>query len=275
MNNSQDIFHKKTQELLVNFHNLTGMKICLFDASGNELYYYPQKLSGFCSLIREDEHMDNACKNCERKAFSECKKTQSHYTYTCPAGLLESVTPIIYGQNVLGYIMIGQMRKRGDDFKKIKHLLPTKNIELLEKEFNELPKISTDKINSAICILDACASYEYLKQIINENEQKIDIQISNYVNANLDGDLSVQKLCSVFHLSNNELYSIFKEYFLSTPADYVKNRRLNVAGDMLLKTSLPVFSVCKKVGFFDYNYFSKIFKKKFGVSPTKHRKGVE
>ena len=54
------------------------------------------------------------------------------------------------------------------------------------------------------------------------SEQKIDIQISNYINANAEGDLSVQKLCSVFHLSNNELYSIFKEYFMSTPAEYVK-----------------------------------------------------
>lgn len=275
MNDTQNLFQKKTQELLENFHNLTGIKICLFDASGEELYFYPKKLSGFCELIRKNPTMDEACKNCEKKAFLECKKTQSHYAYTCHAGLLECVTPIIYGQNVLGYIMLGQMRKKGDDFKKIKKLLPSIDLDKLEEEFHLLPKISTEKLNSAICVLDACASYEYLKQIVSEKEQKIDIQISNYINANAEGDLSVQKLCSVFHLSNNELYSIFKEYFMSTPAEYIKNRRLNIACDMLIKSDLAVSTICKKVGFFDYNYFSKIFKKQFGISPTKYRKGAK
>lgn len=268
----ENLFQKKTEELLSNFYNLTGIKICLYDGGGNELYYHPKKLSGFCELLRKDPVMDERCKECEKRAFSECKKTQRHHAFTCHAGLLECVTPILYGQNILGYIMIGQMRKKEDDFSSIKKLLPKDNQEQLKTEFYNLTKISLDKVNSAVCILDALASYEYLKKIMNDSEQKIDVLIANYINSNLIEDLSVQKLCSVFHLSNNELYSIFREYFMSTPAEYVKNRRLNRACELLGETKLKVNSVCKKVGIYDYNYFSKIFKKSFGVSPSKYRK---
>lgn len=272
MQNGENYFLKKTKELLKNFHNLTGIKICLYDSAGNELYYYPKKLSGFCEVLRNSKEMNEKCKACEKMAFSECRKTLSHYTYTCHAGLLECVTPILYDKNILGYIMIGQMRKKGDTFDCVKNLIPKENIELLEEEFLGLKKMSLDKIDSAICILDVLASYEYVKTIMNENTQKIDILIENFINDNLMGDLSVQKLCSKFHLSNNELYSVFKEYFMSTPAEYVKKRRLSVACEKLLKSKEKVNEICKSVGIFDYNYFSKIFKKTFGVSPSEYRK---
>ncbi len=168
--------------------------------------------------------------------------------------------------------MIGQVRKKGQYFDKIKNLLPQELLTLLEEEYNKLPRLSQDKIDSAICILDACAGYEYLKTTISDSEQSLDVQIANYINTNLSGDLSVQNLCREFRISVNELYSIFKEYFSSTPAEYVKNRRLNVACDLFESSSLKVNAVCKKVGIADYNYFSKIFKKRFNLSPTEFRK---
>ncbi len=274
MNNKNDFFQKKTVELLQNFHNLTGIKICLYDASGNELYYFPQKLSGFCSVLRQDGVMEGRCKECERLAIAECKKKQCHYQYTCHAGLIECVTPVLYGKNVLGYVMIGQVRNQGQYFDKIKHLLGTQNLTLLESEYDKLPSLSPDKVSSAICILDACAGYEYLKNIMSQSGQNLDAQITNYVNENLSSDLSVQTLCRVFKLSNNELYAVFKQYFSSTPAEYVKNRRLNTACELLESSKLKVNAVCKKVGIEDYNYFSKIFKKKFSTSPSEFRKSL-
>ncbi|MBR5899970.1 MAG: PocR ligand-binding domain-containing protein [Clostridia bacterium] len=269
---NSDFFKKKTQELLQNFYNLTGIKICLYDIEGNEVYYFPQKLSGFCSVLRKNSLMNERCLQCEKRAMAECKKTQSHYQYTCHAGLMECITPVMYNQTLLGYVMIGQIRKKGEDFDKIKQYLCEEFLPLLQEEYHKLPKLSEDKVNSAVCILDACAGYEYLKNIMNSDEQKLDVRIAGYVNSNLTSDLSVQKLCSVFRVSTGELYAIFKEYFSSTPADYVKNRRLGTACDLLNKSQLKVRDVCKKVGIDDYNYFSKIFKKKFGVSPTEYRK---
>ena len=48
--NSQKMF-----ELLRDFYLLTGIKICIYDKNENEIAYYPEKLSGFCTLIRKNK----------------------------------------------------------------------------------------------------------------------------------------------------------------------------------------------------------------------------
>ena len=67
-------------------------------------------------------------------------------------------------------------------------------------------------------------------------------------------------------------YSIFKEYFNSSVADFVKNRRLNRACALLRETELPVNRIAEQCGIPDYTYFSKTFKKYFGMSPREFRK---
>lgn len=65
---------QKMQELLQHFYNLTSIKICIYDNAENELCFYPEKFSPFCALLRTDPEMNERCKACDQRAFSECKK---------------------------------------------------------------------------------------------------------------------------------------------------------------------------------------------------------
>ena len=187
--------------------------------------------------------------------------------------LWECVSPIIFDEKIIGYIVIGQIKTpENSNFSRIQYNLPLLLCEKLKKLFEQLPSIPMDKINSAIQILDACAGYEYLKNWIQSNENKIDILLDEYINRHLAEDLSVSILCSRFHLSHSEIYSIFKEYFSSTPAEYIKIRRLKNACDLLKETNMPVNKIAAKCGIPDYNYFSKLFKSSFGMSPREFRK---
>lgn len=169
--------------------------------------------------------------------------------------------------------MIGQIKaSEHADFSTIAMRFPEQRREELRENFNRLPSAGMDKINSAIHILDACAGYEYLKNLISAAESKIDATIGAYINEHLADDLSVQALCSRFRISRSEMYSIFKEYFNSSVADFVKNRRLNRACALLRETELPVNRIAEQCGIPDYNYFSKTFKKYFGMSPREFRK---
>ncbi len=263
---------KQMQELLHHFYNLTNIKICIYDNNENELCFYPEKLSPFCSLLRENPQMNERCKNCDQRAFLECKKTREQYTYTCHAGLLECVSPILYEGKIIGYIVIGQIKTSNQFNVSCGENLSKSFCKDLEKRFNDLPTIEIDKINSAIKILDACTGYEYLKNLVKSSENKIDAQLDEYINQHITENLSVTALCSHFHLSHSEIYSIFKEYFLSTPAEYVKLRRLKHACNLLKQTNLPVNEIAKQCGIPDYNYFSKIFKSVFKTSPREYRK---
>ena len=264
---------KKLKQLLQDFYNLTSIKICIYDREGNELCYYPEKYSSFCSLLRSDKFMNESCNKCDSYAFSQCKISRERYTYTCHAGLLECVSPIVYGEEIIGYMVLGQVKAREySDFSQIEKSLPFNMRKALSVQYATLPAIDMNKINSAVRIMDACAGYEYLKKAVRNNSSKIDLKLKEYIDEHLIEDLSVSKLCSNFHLSHSEIYSIFKEYFSSTPAEFIKTRRLNKSCELLTNTDLPIYKIAERCGIPDYNYYSKLFKRAYNISPALYRK---
>ena len=255
----------KMQELLHDFYNLTDIKICIYDSTEHELAYYPEKLSPFCRTLREESAMDEKCLECDRRAFAECKKTHRRVVYTCHAGLLECFSPILYGDKIIGYIVIGQIRAENAPHR----CGQDENLQIL---YEKLPVIAMNKINSAIRILDACAGYEYLKTLVTAYDERIDTRMATFIEEHIAEDLSVAALCRTFHLSRTELYALFKEYFSSTPADFVKERRLQKARLLLEQTRLPVNKIATLCGIPDYKYFSKQYKKLFHCPPSNYRR---
>lgn len=255
------------RELLYDFYNLTGIKICVYDSAENELAYYPEKLSPFCRALRENKEMDEKCRECDRRAFAKCKATHRRTVYTCHAGLSECFSPILCQDKIVGYIVIGQVRAEN---------APRRcgQSDGLQALYDALPVLATDKLNSAVHILDACAGYEYLKTFVTAYDERIDARMAAFIEENLANELTVPRLCRKFRLSRAEVYALFKEYFAATPADFIKERRLQKARLLLEQTRLAVNKVAALCGIPDYNYFSKQFKKTFRLSPTAFRKGL-
>lgn len=256
----------KMQELLHDFYDLTGIKICIYDSRENELCYYPEKLSPFCRCLRADKTQDKACRLSDKNAFLACRRTRRQTILECHAGLLECFSPIFCDGKLIGYIAIGQVRSR-------EHA-PASVPEELRDMYEALPSIPMRKIDAAIRILDACAGYEYLKALVETYESRIDTRIAEYIEAHLQDDLSVAELCRTFFLSRSELYAIFRTYFQASVADFVRGRRLERAKVLLETTRLPVKDIAAKCGIPDYNYFSKQFRRAFGVTPTALRRGA-
>lgn len=259
------------QALLRDFYNLTGIKTCLFDADGNELFYYPPMHSRFCALLREDREMDARCKKCDKDGFDLCRKTRTQHTYICHAGLRECISPILFENRIVGFIMIGQICEASTPSKESAALIASVGQPLAEA-YGELSSIPAEKLSSAFRILDACAGYELLRAVSSFNVPRIDRELEKIVQENLSGALSVPFLCSRLHLSHNEIYTVCKEYFASTPAEYIKSSRLAHAKQLLRESDLPISEIAVRCGIPDYNYFPKIFKSAFSESPTAYRR---
>ena len=104
------------------------------------------------------------------------------------------------------------------------------------------------------------------KQIIKEAKDYI---LSNYVNP----ELSLEIICRHLHLSPAYFSSLFKKETGQTYINYLTDIRLNKAVELLSTTDEKTYMIAEKVGYLEQNYFSYVFKKKFGVSPTKYRTG--
>lgn len=102
------------------------------------------------------------------------------------------------------------------------------------------------------------------KQIIKDAKEYI---AEHYKNV----DLSVEMICKHLHMSPAYFSTLFKKEMNQTYVAYLTDMRLNKAVELLNSTDYKTYVIAEMVGYQEQNYFSYVFKKKFGVPPTKYR----
>lgn len=88
-----------------------------------------------------------------------------------------------------------------------------------------------------------------------------------------DEQLSVEALCSYLHLSPTYFSTLFKREVGKPFTAYVTQVRMEEAARLLRETDEKTYRIAEATGFSDPNYFSYVFKRQFGVSPSKFRAG--
>lgn len=81
-------------------------------------------------------------------------------------------------------------------------------------------------------------------------------------------------LSRMANMSQSSLRRLFKEHTGKSPGDFVKELRLVTAARRLLVSDERVSAIAYEVGFDDPNYFSRLFKENFGVSPQVYRRSA-
>ncbi|MBP2034192.1 AraC-like DNA-binding protein [Clostridium algifaecis] len=95
--------------------------------------------------------------------------------------------------------------------------------------------------------------------------------ILNYINKNLDKDISINFLSSKFFVSKYYLMHKFKEQTGYTIHNYILQKRL-IMSTLFIKNGKSITDACIESGFRDYSNFLRAFKKRFGFSPKKYYK---
>lgn len=93
--------------------------------------------------------------------------------------------------------------------------------------------------------------------------------VLNYINSNLESDLSIDTIASKFFISKYYLMRKFKNQIGSSIHNYIIQKRLILAKS-LISEGLTMSNVCSKCGFNDYSSFVRAFKKVYGVSPSNY-----
>ncbi|GMK40930.1 hypothetical protein PCCS19_39860 [Paenibacillus sp. CCS19] len=104
--------------------------------------------------------------------------------------------------------------------------------------------------------------------ISNETMRKI----IEFIDAGYKEDLMLGDISKRFNISIGYLSTLIKKETGKTYTDYVAAKRLNLAKELLGDASLSIQEIVERVGYKDYFYFNKLFKKHFGITPSKYRK---
>ncbi len=137
-----------------------------------------------------------------------------------------------------------------------------------EKEANNYPNeltIVTEQENNSVEIAVEPAKEE-------EIEDPIIKSIIEYVEANIDdADMKIDDIAMNANLSRSALYSKVKTAVGMTPVDFVRNIRIIHAQKLIATTNEPLSQIAYMAGFSDSKYFSKVFKREVGMTPSEYR----
>ncbi len=95
--------------------------------------------------------------------------------------------------------------------------------------------------------------------------------VKRYIDSHYDSNITLSFLEEQFHMSRFHIVHRMREEFGTTPINYLIDRRMGAAQDLLNTTDLSITEIAARVGYGNANYFNKMFHKKIGMSPTEFR----
>ena len=267
----------KLLRLVTNLQSFTGISTSIYDADGKGLLLGGDHCE-FCRLMNGCPEGHARCVASDAQAVRRCSVMRTSYGYRCHAGVNEMVLPIYDSGLPVAYLAFGQVldstppqqqweaAARGLSWYK-------GDMEELKKAFLNIRQLSGREMNAYAEILEALALYIRQEGIIRSAEYTDLQKLELYLDQHYMEPLSLGRISADLHVGTTKLCALAKKLSGgSTLTRIIAQRRVNAAKDMLLKSDAPVAVVAEKVGFSDYNYFTKIFKSITGITPSAYRR---
>jgi AraC-like DNA-binding protein len=99
-------------------------------------------------------------------------------------------------------------------------------------------------------------------------------KVLEYINLHLGDHISNEDLSANANMSISHLAKVFKKETGVTMTEYIALLRCKKAANLLKKTNLPIQEISSYVGYSDNNYFVKVFRKNYGMTPTEFRRNA-
>ena len=249
----------KLAQIIHALSTLTGISIAFLDAQYRYLCS-STKNDDFCSAIQQLPGNTDKCKCSDQVLLNRCSQSHEYECHICHAGLYDACMPIVKEHSLAGYVLMGRIRFSAPDIQSHSIQDPT-----LSELYQKVPQFTNQQLASLKILLP---------EILFRDAIQFDdstYEITQYIKEHLCKDLSLETICSRFHISKNVLYQRFHETHHCTVNAYITKLRIASAKALLTETTDPIYLIAEKVGVCNYTYFCRLFKSHTGVSPGQYR----
>ena len=260
---------EKLRTVLADFSEVAGIRISLCDAQSRTVAGVQGKENDFCQLLQK--HCGKtACTVSDRRLYELCVKTGKPQTHRCHAGFVDMCVPVYKDKLALGYLIMGQMRTSEEPNAALLARFP--DPAEAERLYRALPLYTEERAGAVVNLATILVSYLLTENLILTRNSDEAARLDAYVEKNLAEPLCAKRICQDMHLSRSMLYRLFNDHMGCGVNQYITARRIQLAKELLLHSSLSVSEICEHVGIPNCTYFCRLFKQKTGMSPLRYRK---
>lgn len=131
-------------------------------------------------------------------------------------------------------------------------------------------------IQASMCLFPFLSSFIYVEQfrhykLLQVQELTFSMRVISYMQENIGSNLSLEQLARNFNYSSSHFSALFQKETGVSPINYYIQLKIQRACQYIELTNLKLFEIAEKVGFDEPAYFTRIFTKVMGLSPSEYR----
>lgn len=128
-------------------------------------------------------------------------------------------------------------------------------------------KLKLKELIALLYSIDGNGVREILSDLFNPHQ----IEFKKVISEHLFNDLSLEDYAMLLNTSLSSFKRRFREIYEASPGDYIRNKRLENAANLLTISTARISDVCYTCGYGDLSNFTKAFSKKYGISPSEYQ----
>lgn len=258
----------------ISYLNDNGLSISVHGKIISGLLEYNIHRNPFCTFVKTNDEAWKKCVKCQQKIFNV--RNKDYFFGMCYAGVEEYVFYVDDKTfvSVSGYGIDNEKASQRINYLSQEFLI--KKSELINIYEHGLKHEPENISELKILINPLCHMLRLLELTLGEtleiqNKNKTFDSILSYVQRNIMQDIALRDIAQACACSESTVSHLFKEYTNQSVKKYIMNLRIKQAQKLLLSSEISITDIALLSGFSNTNYFSTVFKKKTGLSPSLYR----
>ena len=266
------VLSDEVQSLLDDFASLLDIRVTFFSLDGEPVRRGKAMCnSAFCTLVQQDDEGLDRCLRMDAEMRAEAERSDGVISYRCHAGIQEGLAAVRMRGRTIGYLMIGQFRVSEEPPAELVKFPPERRAEL-EKAFFALPLYSPEKLAGILGLFRTLIDYITVREYAMLRSDHFRSEIDRYIESRLDGELRLPDMARSLGRSVSTISQFLRRNYGTNFKDLVISARLARAERFWREhPDASVAEAAAAAGFSDQFYFSRVFRKRRGVSPAHFR----